>query len=109
MSNITWVLINCKNVKEADEIGRALLKKRLIACFDIIPERKTSCFWPPLTGKIESGKGSMFFGVTLPSKYKQIIPLVRRLHSDKVPFVGSLKIDNVNQDYYNWLKRELKK
>jgi uncharacterized protein involved in tolerance to divalent cations len=51
----------------------------------------------------------MFFGVTLPSKYKQIIPLVRRLHSDKVPFVGSLKIDNVNQDYYNWLKRELKK
>ncbi len=108
MQNISWVLVNCKNVKEADKIGRALMADRLIACFDILPERKTAYFWPLLSGKIETGKGSLFLGVSLPKHYKKTITKVRQLHSDKVPFVGSLKIDNVNKDYYDWLGQELR-
>lgn len=104
-----WVIINCNSKKEADKIGRQLLQQRLVACFDIIPERESSYFWPPRSGKIESIKGSMLIAVTLPSKYSSITKLTRKIHSDKVPFIGRLKIDDVNRDYYLWLQSELKK
>jgi periplasmic divalent cation tolerance protein len=107
--SIIWAIINCNSKKEADKIGRQLLKQRLIACFDIIPERESSYFWPPNTGKMESIKGSMLIGVTIASNYKAIATETKKLHSDKIPFIGSLKIENVNSDYSTWLQNELKK
>src|SRR3712207_7654555 len=29
------------------------------------------------------------------------------LHSDETPFVGALRIDDVNPDYHTWLRQEL--
>ncbi len=107
-NSISWVVVNCTNKQQADRIGRALLKERLIACFDIIPEREAAYFWPPKSGKIEKIKGSMLIMVTLPSKYKAITKAVRPLHSDTTPFIGLLPFAEVNSDYLKWLKGELK-
>ncbi len=106
-SKVTWIIINCNNKKEADIIGKELLKQRLIGCFDIIPEREAAYFWPPKSGKIEKIKGSMLIGVTVPKKYNAIVKVVRKLHSDQIPFIGSLIFNTVNKDYYKWLKGEL--
>ena len=103
-----WVIVNCTNKKEADNIGKVVLKKRLIACFDIIPEREAVYFWPPKSGKIEKLKGSMLIMVTLPSKFKAVTKAVRPLHSDTTPFIGLLPFAKVNADYLKWLKGELK-
>lgn len=108
MSKIIWVIINCNSRQEADKIGEALLRQRLIACFDIIPERLTAYWWPPRSGKIEKRKGSMLIGVTVAAKYKKIVIAARKLHSDKTPFIGSIKIDQANTDYHRWLENELK-
>ncbi|MDQ3018395.1 MAG: divalent cation tolerance protein CutA [bacterium] len=107
MKKIIWIIINCTNAKEAKKIGDALLHERSIACYDIIPERQAAYFWPPNTGKIERVKGSMLIGVTLPEKYKAVLPTARKLHKDEVPFIGSITIDNTNPDYYDWLKKEI--
>jgi periplasmic divalent cation tolerance protein len=106
-SKVTWIIINCNNKKEADVIGKQLLKQRLIGCFDIIPEREAAYFWPPKSGKIEKIKGSMLIGVTVQKKYNAIVKVVRKLHSDQIPFIGSLLFNTVNKDYYKWLKGEL--
>lgn len=108
MSTVSWVVVNCTNKKEADRIGKAVLKERLIACFDIIPEREAVYFWPPKSGKIEKIKGSMLIMVTLSSKFKAVIKAVRPLHSDTTPFIGLLPFAEVNDDYFKWLKGELK-
>lgn len=108
MKSIIWVLINCNSVKEADKIGSELLKKRFISCYDILPRLKTAYFWPPKSKKIETGKGTVLIGITLPRNLNKAFKVVEKLHSDKVPFFGSLKIDNVNEDYYKWLKGEIK-
>jgi periplasmic divalent cation tolerance protein len=107
MANIDWVIINCNSKKEAHAIGAALLGQRLIACFDVIPEREAVYFWPPRSGKIEKIKGSMLICVSLPKKYLAIQKRAKKLHSDKVPFIGKMRLQGVDKDYMNWLTKEL--
>jgi periplasmic divalent cation tolerance protein len=105
---IIWVVTNCNSTAEAVKIGKALLKARLVACFDIFSRVKTMYFWPPKTGKVEGGKGAMLVLVTLPKCFKEIEKVIKRLHSDDVPFVGAIEVENVSKEYYDWLKGELK-
>jgi periplasmic divalent cation tolerance protein len=108
MTNINWVIVNCNSKKEAHAIGTALLKERLVACFDVIPEREAVYFWPPKSGKFEKVKGSMVIGVTIAKKYNGIEKLVKKIHSDKTPFIGTIAIDKVNTEYKTWLLNELR-
>lgn len=105
---IIWVLVNCNTVKEAKTIGWAVLKKRFCSCYDVISRLQTSYFWPPKSGKIESAKGCTLILETLPAYFKRIDKLVKKLHSDKLPFIGSVEINNVSPAYKKWLKNELK-
>lgn len=105
---IIWVLINCNTVKEADNIGRNILEQRFSACFDIFPRYKTQYFWPPKSKKIETGRGCILIIETLPKYFKKIERSVKKLHSDKLPFIGSIEINNVHPDFVNWIKGELK-
>jgi len=104
---IIWVLINCNKVKEADNIGRNVLKQRLAACFDIFSRYKTQYFWPPKSDKIETRRGCVLILETLPKYFRKIEKLVKEMHSDKLPFIGSMEI-NVHRDYVDWMKGELK-
>lgn len=108
MRKIAWVLVNCRSARSANRLGTALLEERLIVCFDILPEKKTACFWPPRSGRIETSGGTMLVGVSLPEKYARVARRVRSLHEDETPFIGSLAIDRVNRDYYQWLVHELR-
>lgn len=107
MKQIIWVLVNCNTVKEADKIGRALLKMRLVSCFDIFKRLKTEYFWPPKKGTIQTGRGALLILETLPTKFEQIIPQVKKLHSDKLPFIGSFPV-KVEDAYQQWMKGEIK-
>lgn len=104
---MNWIIINCNNLEESKHIGKSLLNDRLIACYDIIPQREASYFWPPRSGKIENIAGTMLIAVTVEEKFDLIESRVKKIHSDKIPFIGSLKFDRVNQDYLDWLNNEL--
>ena len=108
MPKVIWVLVNANSAKEAEKIGRAVLQKRLCACFGIIPRLKSVYFWPPRSHQLESSRGPFLVLETLPGKYQLIIKLVRKLHSDKVPFIGQLPIGGVQKDFFEWLVGELK-
>jgi uncharacterized protein involved in tolerance to divalent cations len=100
--------VNCTSNREAWNIGHELLKQREIACFDLVARGKTAYYWPPKKGKIEMGKGTLLILVTLPDRMKNIGAVIKNLHKDKIPFYGSTTIENVNPDYVQWLKEELK-
>jgi uncharacterized protein involved in tolerance to divalent cations len=104
---IIWVVVNTNSTKEADKIGLACLKRRLCACYGMIPRIKSVYYWPPKKSKIEKSKGPLLTLETLPKHYNKIIKLVKSLHSDKVPFIGQWEMENVQKDFYNWLKNEL--
>ncbi len=105
---IIWVVVNSNSAKEADNIGKACLKRRLCACYGIIPRIKSVYYWPPGSGKLETSKGPLLTLETLPKHYAKIVKLVKSLHSDQVPFIGQLEIEKVEKNFYNWLKTETK-
>ena len=106
---IIWVMVNANSLKEADKIGMACLKERLCACYAVLPGVKSVYYWPPGTKKLETSKGPLLSLETFPKHYTKIVKLVKSLHSDKVPFIGQLEVENVEKNFYNWLRVETKK
>ena len=85
-----------------------MLKKRLIACFDIFPRALAMYFWPAKANKIEQDKGALLVLETLPKYFNRVAKAVKQLHGDQLPFIGSMTIDNVHTNYLKWMKGELK-
>lgn len=108
MPQMIWILVNCNSDKEAESIGRAILKKRLVSCFDIIPRHLAAYFWPPKSGKIETSKGATLISETFKEKYEEIVGAVKKLHSDKLPFIGFIEIKGIDKAYIQWIKGEVK-
>jgi len=108
MNKVIWVLVNCNSIKEAKQIGREILKKRFSSCFDIIPRHLASYYWPSKSGKIETTKGATLVLETFKQKYNLIKKEVKKLHSDKLPFIGFVEIKGIDKEYINWIKGELK-
>ena len=106
---IAWVLVNSNSAKEADKIGKAVLMRRLCACYALIPRLKSVYFWPPKTKRLESSKGPLLVLETLPKHYKKIVQLVKNLHSDTVPFIGRLEIEEVEKHFFQWLSGEVQR
>lgn len=126
---IIWAVVNTNSIKEADKIGRAVLKKRLCACYSIIPRVKSVYYWPPASPKtrfalakamraaasrggpksssLETSKGPLLILETLPKHYRALVKLVKKLHSDKVPFIGQCEMENVDKTFYEWLVGEI--
>ena len=109
MAKVIWILVNCNSFKEAENIGRKILKKRLASCFDIIPRYAAFYFWPPKSGKIEKSKGGTLVLETFKKKYNLIAKEIKKTHSDKLPFIGFIEIKGIVKDYINWMEGEIKK
>lgn len=103
-----WVLVNCNSDKEAKAIGDKLLKARLGSCYDVFPRKVSRYFWPPKSGKLESAKGALLVVDTFESRYKAVFKFVKKVHSDKLPFIGYVRIHGVEPAYKDWMKGELK-
>lgn len=105
---ISLVLVDCDSVKEADNIGRRILKEQLAAGFDIFSRYKSNFFWPAKSGKIETKRGCLLIFKTLPKYFKELEKLIKEIHSEQLPFIGSIEVDNVSTEFGKWVREELK-
>jgi len=108
MDKITWIIVNCNSKREAENIGRAVLKMRLISCFDIIPRYLAAYFWPPRTGKIQTSKGATLILESFENKFKRIKKRVEEMHSDQLPLIGFIHLEGIEKKYGQWMKNEIK-
>lgn len=105
---IRFILINCNSTAEAVKIGRAVLKKRYAACYDVVPRLATGYYWPPRkASRLTTGKGTTLTLTTLPRHVAKTMLLAKRLHRDRVPMMGTVTLNDVPRSYYDWLVNEL--
>lgn len=91
--------------EEAHKIAEVLLNQRKVACVNIVP-RVSSLFW--WQDKLDSAQESLLIVKTKASLLPEIINLVKGVHSYEVPEIIALPIVGGNQDYLEWIGKEVK-
>lgn len=98
------IYIPCTDKQQATDIAAHLLKKKLIACANIIPS--TSMYlWE---GKLETTQEHIILAKTVEKKYKATEKAVLALHSYTCPCITAWKIDKSNRSYERWVKEMVK-
>ena len=99
------LFITTATAEEAQRISKVLLNQRKAACVNIVP-RVSSLFW--WQDKLDSAQESLLIVKTKASQLNEIVRLVKELHSYDVPEIIALPIVGGNQDYLEWIGKEVK-
>jgi periplasmic divalent cation tolerance protein len=102
------VYVDCRDTREAEDIGRELLEKKLVACVNIIPSPIKSLYlWPPKSMFIEDAKEILLIAKTLDEKWDEIEKTVMKIHSYDVPGILAIPLTRVSRIYLAWMKKEI--
>ena len=104
-SSCIVLLITTATAEEAQRISRVLLEQKKVAYVNILP-RVNSLFW--WQGKLDSAEESLLIVKTKASQLSEIVPLVKELHSYDIPELIALPIIGGNQDYLEWIEKEVR-
>ena len=99
------LFITASSSEEAYKIAEVLLNQRKAACVNIVPGVSSLFWWQD---KIDSAQESLLIVKTKASLLPEIISLVKGIHSYDVPEIIALPIVGGNQDYLEWIGREVK-
>ena len=100
MKGIKFFYITCPEKKEAHKIASFLVKKKLVACANIINNVDSVFTWK---GKVAKAKEILIIGKTMNKNVQKIIQNVKKLHSYEVPCVIFFDIKNGNTDFLKWI------
>ena len=106
MKGFTYIVIfiTTADTEEAERIAKTLLEQKQAACVNIVPGVSSHFWWQE---KIDSGRESLLIVKTKASLLDNIVKLVREIHSYEVPEIIALPIVGGNQDYLDWIGKEV--
>jgi periplasmic divalent cation tolerance protein len=107
MEESTYIVLftTASNSEEAHKIAEVLLSQRMAACVNIVPGISSLFWWQD---KLDSAQESLLIAKTKASLLNEIITLVREIHSYEVPEIIALPIIGGNQDYLEWIDKEVR-
>jgi periplasmic divalent cation tolerance protein len=106
MTDIRYLYITTKDMKEAQTIAEKVLSERLAACANIIPQMETMYWWQ---GEIQHSAESILILKTTKELVEKASELVKKWHSYSTPCILSIPIEAGGSDYIAWLKGEVRK
>jgi periplasmic divalent cation tolerance protein len=96
--------IPCSSEAEAKRIAETLVRGKLIACANII--RSWSVYeW---NEKLEKTGEWIILAKTLPEIFEKLKKRVEELHSYKPPCILAIPVTDVNEEYLEWVKDQVK-
>lgn len=93
------LFVTCPNYKTAYKISEVLLKKKLIACVNMIAVK--SKYWSG--NKIEKHSEVLMILKTKNALYSEMEKEIKKLHPYKIPEIISFKVTKGNKNYLNWI------
>jgi len=97
------VYMTTENKDQAREIGRVLVRERLVACVNILDGMNSIYWWE---GKVQEDGETVMIAKTKASLVEELTERVKKLHSYDVPCVVSMQLLEGNQDFFDWIGRE---
>ena len=96
------VYVTCKNAKEAEKIGSAMVKKRLAACAVVIPKARSFFFWK---GRMEKTTESLLLIKAISKNKKLLEKEIKKMHSYEIPCILFFTPE-ASRDYAAWVEKE---
>ncbi len=103
-NNYIVVFITAKDKEEAQKIATTLLKRRQVACVNIVPEVNSHFWWKD---KLDAAQESLLVARTRDALLPDIIKTVKKIHSYSVPEIIALPIVGGNEEYLDWIDSEV--
>lgn len=98
--------ITCESDQQAQQIATHLLKKRLVACVNILPAIQSLYWW---NDEIQKDSEIALLAKTTQDKCAEIIERVSGIHSYDTPCVVAWPIVEGQADYLKWISEETSK
>ena len=99
------IYITASDAEEAKQIGRRIVKERLAACANVV-EKVHSLYW--WKGKLEESGEALLLLKSRKEKVKDIVAMVKKLHSYENPAVVALPILEGSEEYLKWIEGEVR-
>ena len=102
---MTYCIIQttASNEEEAKKIAKALVEKKLIACWSIIPKVYSIYTWQ---NSLCEENESLMIMKSKTELYSQIEKEIKELHSYEVPEIISIPINAGSKEYLNWIEEQ---
>ena len=94
------VLTTTPNIEEAESLARKILKAKLAACVQVLPQMKSFYFWE---GEIQNDAEHLLLIKTLEEKFDELKDFIQKNHSYEVPEVVALNAIDVSENYLKWM------
>ncbi len=91
------------SIVEAEQVGRALVERRLCACVNILPGMVSLYWWQ---GAIERGDEVVMIIKTRATLTEPVRAAVRKMHSYTTPAILVIPVESVDPDYHAWIVAE---
>lgn len=95
---IQWT---CNNIEEARKISQELVKKKWVACANILPHVESIYYW---NGKIAEDSEVKVFFKTRDEYFVKILDYIIQHGSYDVPEISKIPILEGNPEYIRWLE-----
>jgi periplasmic divalent cation tolerance protein len=102
MTDKRIVLSTAGSEQEAHRIAHTLVKRRLAACVNILPQVQSIYRWK---GEIESAQEWLLLIKTRADKFPAVRDAIGELHSYEVPECIVLEIEDGSLPYLQWLEK----
>ena len=98
--DICIIKTTVQNKEEGLKIARSLIRSRLAACVNIIPNISSVYYWKD---KIVEDCELILFIKTRKSLFDKVKDEIKKLHSYEVPEILLISLENSEKTYLSWL------
>jgi len=105
MEEYLQIFTTIDNETKAKEIAKRVVKKKLAACVQISSPVNSIYRWE---GKIIEDKEWLLIFKSSKKLYDELEGEIKKAHTYDVPEILAMPVVKGNEDYLNWLKKELK-
>ncbi|MBA6232765.1 MULTISPECIES: divalent-cation tolerance protein CutA [unclassified Colwellia] len=99
------IMCTCPDINNAKLIAQHLIKERLAACVNIIPNVISIYRWQDA---IECDKEIQLIIKTQSDKFNEVANEIKRLHRYDTPEIIAMNIQQGDNSYLNWINESLK-
>ncbi|MEK9194343.1 MAG: divalent-cation tolerance protein CutA [Patescibacteria group bacterium] len=100
---MVFIYTTCKDVIQAKELGKKIIKARVAVCVNIWPIESVYLWENDLK---EENEAVLMIKTNEP-KMAEIEEFLRKHHTYSTPFIGGVHIDRINHEYKEWATQQI--